>query len=449
MLEPPTEQPAVAATADDRHRTFESLANPGFRWFFIASLGVFGATNSLILVRGYLVFELTGSYAALGGLGLAGVVPGIFATLYGGVIADRFPKFRVVQIGQSLMACFALTIGSLLYLDRLEYWHLLVSAFAQGGVFGLLAPAWQSIIPEIITPRLLMNAAALNMGGMNVVRLVMPAACGFALGVTATENVYFGISAMFAVSVAALARAHTQTTSDEGLGAQDITRGAEPREHEVAGMAEAVEGAGRDRPPQESALESMLAGWRYVAVHPVIWMLLVSNVVFTFFSMPFMHLLPGFVKQVLGGGPEALGGMMSVISLGALSCTLFIASMRARNRGRTVLLGNAGLGVAIVGFAFSESSWLSLPLLLVIGAGQALRNSLSNVLSQTYVDDAYRGRVMSLVAMQMNAAQLGTFAIGVASEIVGPRWAFAGMGGALLLMSAWFTIWFVPMRRLP
>ena len=393
----PPEPAPFEVAIHDRHRTFDSLSNKGFRWFFIASLGVFGATNSLIFVRGYLVFELTGSYAALGSLGLAGVVPGIFATLYGGVIADRWPKFRIVQIGQSLMACFALVIGLLLYFDRLEFWHLLVSAFAQGGIFGLLAPAWQSIIPEIVVPRLLMNATALNMGGMNVVRLVMPAACGFALGVTDTENVYFAISGMFCIAVVALARAHT--TAD---GVNDIATTLPDSES-------------RDRPKAPSAMESILEGWRYVAVHPVIWMLLVSNVVFTFLSMPFMHMLPGFVKQVLGGGPEVLGTMMSVISLGALSSTLFIASMRARDRGRTVLLGNAVLGVAVVGFAFSETAWLTLPLLLVIGAGQSLRNSLSNVLSQTYVDDAYRGRVMSLVAMQMNAAQLGTFVIGLAS----------------------------------
>ena len=116
----------------------------------------------------------------------------------------------------------------------------------------------------------------------------------------------------------------------------------------------------------------MLEGWRYVVRHPVIWMLLVSNLVFTFFSQPFIQMLPGFVKDVLGGGPEVLGTMVSVISLGALSTTLFIASMRARNRGRTVLLGNAALGVALVGFAFSETAWLTFPLLLAIGAGQSL-----------------------------------------------------------------------------
>ena len=90
--------------AHEGRKTFDSLSDDAFRWFFIDSLAVFGATNSLILVRGYLVFEMTGSYAALGGLGLAGVVPGVLAALYGGVIADRWPKFRVVQVGQSLMA---------------------------------------------------------------------------------------------------------------------------------------------------------------------------------------------------------------------------------------------------------------------------------------------------------------------------------------------------------
>jgi cyanate permease len=88
-------------------------------------------------------------------------------------------------------------------------------------------------------------------------------------------------------------------------------------------------------------------------------MLLASNLVFTFFSQPFIEMLPGFVKEVLGGGPEMLGTMVSVLSLGALSTTLFIASMRARNRGRTVLLGNAALGVVLIGFAFSPSAWLT------------------------------------------------------------------------------------------
>ena len=73
---------------------------------------------------------------------------------------------------------------------------------------------------------------------------------------------------------------------------------------------------------------------------------------------------------------------------------------------------------------------------------------MANVLSQTYVDEAYRGRVMSLVAMQMNAAQLGTFAVGLASQALGPRWAFAGMGLALVATSLWFTARFSPMRRL-
>ncbi len=431
MKQPAPPCPPTAPEMDGRRRTFDSLSDEGFRWFFIASLGVFGATNSLILVRGYLVFELTGSYTALGGLGLAAVVPGILATLYGGVIADRWPKFRVVQIGQSLMAGFAFGVGTLLYLDRLEFWHLLVSTFAQGGIFGMLAPSWQSIIPEIVGPQRLMNAAALNMGGMNVVRLVMPAACGFALGVTDTEHVYFAIGAMFAAAVLALARAHrvTERQATDSAGTRSPVDGPPP-------------------PASQSPIASMREGWRYVVRRPAVWMLLVSNVVFTFLSMPFMHLLPGFVKQVLGGGPEVLGSMMSIVSLGALGCTLFIASMRARSRGRTVLLGNAALGLAVVAFAFSESVWSSFPLLLCIGAGQSLRNSLSNVLSQTYVDDAFRGRVMSLVAMQMNAAQLGTFAFGVASETLGARIAFAGMGAALLVMSAWFTVSFGPMRRL-
>ena len=113
-----------------------------------------------------------------------------------------------------------------------------------------------------------------------------------------------------------------------------------------------------------------------------------------------------------------------------------------------MLLGNAALGAVLIAFAVSETAWLSFPLLLCIGAGQALRNSLSNVLSQTYVDDAFRGRVMSLVAMQMNAAQLGTFLMGLASEAIGPTWAMGAMGATLVATSVCFYRLLPAVRRL-
>jgi Na+/melibiose symporter-like transporter len=195
-------------------------------------------------------------------------------------------------------------------------------------------------------------------------------------------------------------------------------------------------------------LASLRDGLDYVARRPSLWMLLVANSLLTLLSMPFLHLLPGFVKEVLGGGPEMLGSMVSASSIGALACTAALASVQLRGRGRLLLLACAGNGAALALFAGADSLWLTIAMLIAIGAGQTSRNVFANVLCQTYSDPAYRGRVMSLSAMQMSAAQLGTFLFGLLAESIGPRLAFGAMGMALVGVSAFFFLAFRPLRRL-
>jgi MFS family permease len=420
--------------------TLASLRISGYRWFLIGSAGVFGATNALILVRGFLVFEITGSHAALGAVGLASLVPGVFATLYGGYVADRWPKRRVISIGQFFMGCFALWIALLIANDRLALWHLLVAAAAQGGIFGVIAPSWWVIISEIVGPSLLMNAMALNVGLQNTMRLTMPALAGFALAFSGPDVAYFGIAASFFLSVVALSRVRPAFSPT-----------AVPRETPSVGdpLTEAVPQASTDPPAMHrGVLDSMRDALGYVAQRPMLWMLLVANTLLAMLSMPLLHLLPGFVKQVLGGGPEMLGGMVSATSIGALACTVVLASVEVRRRGRLLLLGCAANGLAIAAFAGSDALWLSVAMLVAIGVGQSLRHVLASVLCQSYTDPAYRGRVISLNAMQMSAGQLGTFLLGLLAESVGARAAFLAMGAALMAASAVFYLAFAPLRRL-
>ena len=391
-------------------RTFDSLAVPAYRWFFLAALAIFSATNGMILVRGYVVFELTGSFAALGSVAFAGVVPGIAGTIYGGVAADRWSKRRLIQWGQGTVAALAFGVGSLLYLGRIELWHLVASAAIQGGVFGLLAPAWSAILPELVGKPRIMNATALVMGVASAARLAVPAAFGVLLGLAGPEVSYASIGVLLVAAVLALGR----------VPAHPADRPGEPERARAA----------------LSGARSLAQGLRYVARRPQIWGLLAANFGLALLSMPYLHLLPGYVKQVFSGGPELLGTMVSLNSLGALACTLAVASMAARGRGRLMLRASAVMGVTLIGFAATRSAGVALALLPLAGAGLALRNSLAHVLCQTYVDDGYRGRVLALLGMQMTAAQIGTFLVGLASEALGPRPALGGMGAGLALLAA-------------
>ena len=123
-------------------------------------------------------------------------------------------------------------------------------------------------------------------------------------------------------------------------------------------------------------------------------------------------------KEVLGGGSEALGLLLS-ISIGALVGSLAIASMPNRGRGLAFLWSALVLGIALVAFSFSTWLWVTALIMVVIGLGQAGRMSLSNVLLMAYTQPAFQGRVMSVYMMEFSLVSFGTFVVGVLAEVVG------------------------------
>jgi len=152
-----------------------------------------------------------------------------------------------------------------------------------------------------------------------------------------------------------------------------------------------------------------------------------------FFSMTYFMLLPGFAKQVLDAGPERLGLLISVSGVGSLVGSLLVASMPNRNRASVLLFGALLLGFSLVLFAWSETYWISMMLLTVVGLGQAARMSLSNVLIQSYVDDSFRGRVMSIYMLEMSVLSIAIYPISVVADLIGPQWA-VGISGACLIV---------------
>lgn len=404
-----------------RQSTFASLKFRNFRLFFAGSLCVFGAVNSMVLVRGFLVYELTGSFAALGALAMAILVPSFFATLYGGVIADRWPKHKIILLGQLAMSLFALWIGLLLFFDTLKVWHLMVAAAAQGGIFGLIAPAWHAIIPETVGKPYIMNATSLNMGGMNFTQLVMPALSGYALALAGPEYVYAAITLLFFLSCILIS--YVITVTEENRSEKTATS------------------LGNPFIPFKQRID-------YIRQRPAVSSLLTSNLFLTALSAPFLFLLPGYVKDILRLGPDMLGNMVSISSIGALAAAMTVASMASRHRGYIFLATSALLGIALFLFSASNSIWLTIPMLLLIGGGQSCRVSLAATLCQTYVSAQYRGRVGSLLSMQSTAAQLGTFSIGFVAEMFDARWALGGMGLALTAICLMYYFFSPSLRKM-
>ena len=159
-------------------RTFESLGDRNFRWFFISTLGQFGGIQTQMLAMGFIVYELTGSPGRLGLVALVNAIPSLAFSLYGGMLADRLPGRLVLQVGQGFQALLAALVAVLLFMDLLRYEHLIAIVFFQGAGMALMMPARQAMIPEIAGEERLMNAISLSAAGMTTMRLIAPAIGG-------------------------------------------------------------------------------------------------------------------------------------------------------------------------------------------------------------------------------------------------------------------------------
>ena len=425
MTAPPTtEQPneIEPGLPSSRLRTFESLYVPQFRWFMASTLGLGSGMMMQLLVTGYVVFVLTGSYAALGTVALADAASGLFLSPWGGVIADRFPKRQVVQLGLAASALVAVLVSVLLALDVLVFWHLILATGLEGAIFSLLMPSRQSMLPEIAGMKLLQNAVALNMGGMSAMRLFAPALGGALLAVVAPQYVYLLIASFYLFSTVMLFR----VDSTNATAAPSLETGA--------------------RAEARRALRDMLDGFRYLAANPTIRTLILVNLTIVLFSMPYIMILAGYVLDVLNGGPETIGLLQSVAGVGSVVGTLIIASMPSRRRGAMLLAGPFLMGLALIAFTMTTTIWIVGAIMMVISLGQTFRMSMNNVLVHAYVDDAYRGRVMSIQMMQWTLVSLGGFILGVLASIVGPVPALRGMALILLAIVAAVAL-FIPRIR--
>ena len=423
-------------------RTFDALQDHSFRWFSVSMLSQFSSMHMQMVVNPWLVYELTGSYAALGTVALVSSVPGIVLGFAGGVVADRAPKKAVVQIGQAISAVGTFVVALLISFGMLAYWHLLALAALQGAVFAIVGPTRQAFIPEIVGPARLTNAIALNMAGLNVTRMGVPALGGILIALIGADGVFYVMAALIFIAMITLTpvRKHVMSTEDEAvLREQEETGFGGMARMEQRTNAKTIGGGFRD----------IADGIRYIWQDSVVFMLLAVNFFIVLMSMPYMQMMAGFVKQVLHSGPEGLGILWSVTGVGSLVGSLAIASMPNRGRGKVFLWSALVLGVALMAFAASTSFWLTAVIMLAVGVGSAGRMSLGNILIMSYTHPAYQGRVMSVFMMEFSLVSFGTFLVGVMASVVGIQWAIGVTAFSLVVIAAIGLLAVPKVRDLP
>ncbi|HZQ99836.1 MAG TPA: MFS transporter [Chloroflexota bacterium] len=409
----------AAALAGSRARirnveTFSSLqANPNFRLYWIGSFVSNFGTWMQSVAQGWLVYQLTGSTFMLGVVGFAQSIPFLFLALFGGVLADRFERRRLMVWTQTGLMLLAFLLAGLTLAGVVTVWHVLAIALANGVVNAFNVPVRQSIISDLVPKEHLANAIAVNSSQVQLSRFLGPALAGLMLALTNAGWCFF----LNAVSFLAVIWT---------LVVMDVP----------------------PLPPRapQSPLRSIREGLAYVRAQPTISALLVMAAIPSLFALPYQQMLPAFAESVLDAGPSGLGLLQSAAGLGALVGALAVASLAGRRSGWLMLAAVVVLGCGLIAFSASTTLWLSLPLLFVTGGASMTYNTLNQGFLQRRVSDEMRGRVLSLLTMTMFGLQpFGSVEVGTLASFVGPQLAL-GFGGAvcvvaaLLALSRWPTL---------
>ncbi len=373
------------------------------------------------VTRSLLIYRLSGSAVILGFMALANALPMLLLSLFGGVLADRMPKKRVIQIGQAasailaLSVAFALTTGYMSPEHPGSWWVLIVNGVLQSTIQALMMPSRQAIIPELVGEGRLMNALALNSMGMNTLRLMAPAIAGFLIDAFSFEAVFYIMAGLYLL--ATLVTNFIPTTGKTSVGGRSV-------------------------------LADIIEGLQYMRSNTTILHILVFTLVLVVLSMPYQLMLPIFADDILKVGATGMGVLQGLAGAGAMVGSLTLASLPNKKRGVMLLVCGSFLGLALVGFAFSRSYLVSLVLMIFIGLGTSGRQTLGTALLQTYSDAEHLGRVMSINMMDMGISSLGTFFVSILTETIGIEWSIGGFAMTLVLVSVLAMIFVPRIRRL-
>ncbi|MDP8908607.1 MAG: MFS transporter [Chloroflexota bacterium] len=403
-------------TDADRGSAFGALASKPFaRYWPALTLSLTGVWVRITVI-GYLVYELTDDEFKLGLISFAQAAPVLVAAPIAGALLDRIDRRRVLLAVSLVNLVAMVAVGTLVLTDAIRYWHLVVAAIVTGTASGFDWPARLSLVPSLVPRHRLQSAVALNAAAFNGSRIIGPMIGGFLAAWAGLALPFFFTAAAYVPFAIILL---------------------------TMGVATAAKGGERGSP-----LANLMAGYRYIWRTPTIRGLLSVDVVPLALGVSYFTMAPAIVRDVLGLGERGLGLLLAANGIGSLAGTLLVALVAgARRRGRIVVVGVACFGVMLIAFASSSNLYLSLVLILGLGLVVSTYATMNDTLVQSLVDDAYRGRVLSVYTMLWGLTPIGGLEAGFLADYVGVQRALAFNG--LLVLAYVPVLWFLtPLRHI-
>ena len=394
--------------------TFVSLSVPEYALYFWGMLAFFSGMNMMIVLRGYLVYDLTGSSNALAAVMLSVSLPMLVVAPIGGVITDRVDRRSLMLAAQLAVALVNLVNTILILTGAVALWNLLIMSALSGVAFSFNMPARQAAMPNLVPRHMLMNAISLGSSAMNGTRIIAPAVGGLLIAP-------IGIGGGFAVLTGLYVLSAVLT-----LGLPKMPP--------------------KDRDATVTFFSDFKGGFSFIRSDRLVFGLLLLGTIPLIFAMPYQTMLPVFAKDVWHVGPTGLGTLQAMAGVGGLIGTLITANMDSSPRKGWVMLAAACMtGVFLVAFSFSIFG-IALVMIACVGLSSMVFMTVNNTMITTLIPDSVRGRVSSVLMMTFGLMPLGVVPAGILAEIIGVG-AVTAIGAGLLILTVLVTYAAFPQFR--
>jgi MFS family permease len=397
-----------------RH-TFRALRHRNYRLFFWGQLVSLIGTWMQQTAMSWFVYEITNSKFLLGLVSAVGSAPMVLSSLWGGALADLYPKRFILVLTQSAQMLCAFLLAAGVWLGFATPAFIMIVAAFNGTAMGFDMPARQAFTVEMTSREDLLNAISLNSSIVNGARVVGPSVAGLMIGVVGVAMCFFLNGLSFVAVIA-------------GLLMMRLPPFQRPAHAVSAG---------------EHAWKGVVYSIRHQRVRTILLLFLAVGV----FGWSYVVLMPAFARDVLGRGANGYGILMSASGTGAFIGALIVATYGHLFTPRKLALGGVWLfSAGMLALSFTKSFPLALLFLFAAGFGMLLFFSTSNTVLQTIVPDEMRGRVMGVWSLVFGAMiPLGSLEAGAVAHWLGTPFALA-FGAIICAVSALVTL-FVIRRR--
>lgn len=365
------------------------LAERDFRVIWLGQAASMVGTWMQAVAQGLLVLSLWDSAFALGAVNFAQAIPSLLVMLFGGVLADRADKRRILLVTQIVMGALALALALLIVGDQARFWIIIVAAVLLGVAFGYDMPAYQSFLPDLVPPEKISQVVALNSSTFHGTRMIGPAVAGVIIGAFGLATAYFLNAASFLAVILSLLIVRSRPSPNEGAR-------------------------------QMSALEGLRAGLAHARGRKNLQVLLLLTGLNTTLLFPSMAILsPYYVKNVLHEGAGMLGLFWGMSGVGSLIGALMLVWWPVQARALRVWLAALIGPVALIAMALTREPAVALAMAGLVSIAFSSQLGIFQAMIQESTPREFRGRVMSLHGITFNGTMpvAGLASAGIAAGL--------------------------------